>query len=594
MNWKTIPVLLIAAPWLSLPAVAAPQSLTGSIAGVVSNAFGIPQMGATVTLFNRLDRQVGRLLTDERGAFEFASLPSDFYSLRVTLASFVPAMRTNIGVQPGIRRVMSVNMAGLLSTVELVYSMPLKQGMMHDDWKWTLRGSLATRPILRLTTERDPAPQYTAEGTSMFTHTRGIVRVSAGDSAQPPTLGSQPDLGTAFAVATSVLGNNHIELLGNLGYASASGNPTAGFSTIYSRRDSDGRSPEVSVTMRQIFLAGRAGEALTGRAQSLPSLSTMSIGMSDQLQATENLLITYGASLESVQYLDRVNFFSPYAKAAYDLEGWGVVEFGYSSGLPPTQLYAQTGSTLDVEHQRELSYVSLFPRVSARGGRAMLQRARNYEIGYSKKLGSRSIHAAVYSESTSNAALSAVGDTSTFSQGELVADMFSRASIFNAGSFQTRGYVASIQQAFGDNWNATLGYGSTGVLEATRDNLTAGDAQELRSILAPKNRHWAMVRVTGAIPGLGTRLSSSYQFMNGSSLTPGHFYLTQRMNPERGLNLHFRQPMPSMGMHGKLEATIDVRNLLAQGYQPLQLPDGRRMQLIHSPRALRGGLAVIF
>jgi len=91
---------LMSAPVLQ----SSPNNFTGSIAGIVSDALGISQMGAAVLLFNRLDRQVGRLITDERGAFQFDSLPSDLYSVRVNLTSFMPALRNNISVQPGIRR----------------------------------------------------------------------------------------------------------------------------------------------------------------------------------------------------------------------------------------------------------------------------------------------------------------------------------------------------------------------------------------------------------------------------------------------------------------------------------------------------------
>ncbi len=47
-------------------------------------------------------------------------------------------------------------------------------------------------------------------------------------------------------------------------------------------------------------------------------------------------------------------------------------------------------------------------------------------------------------------------------------------------------------------------------------------------------------------------------------------------------------------MPGRLEATADLRNLLAQGYLPIRTADGRDVFLIHSPRAVRGGLSFIF
>jgi len=114
-------------------------------------------------------------------------------------------------------------------------------------------------------------------------------------------------------------------------------------------------------------------------------------------------------------------------------------------------------------------------------------------------------------------------------------------------------------------------------------------------MIETKNRHWVTTRVAGKSPWTLTRFTVSYQLMNGKALTPGHFYLTQRVNPQQGLNVFVRQPMPGFGgMPGKLEATAELRNMLAQGYQGVLMPNGRRFQLVHSPRALRGGLAFIF
>jgi hypothetical protein len=75
---------------------------------------------------------------------------------------------------------------------------------------------------------------------------------------------------------------------------------------------------------------------------------------------------------------------------------------------------------------------------------------------------------------------------------------------------------------------------------------------------------------------------------------PTHFYLTQSTYPEPGLNIRVRQPIPSFpGIFGRLEATAELRNGLAQGYLPIS--DGtQRVLLIQQPRALRGGLSFIF
>jgi hypothetical protein len=61
------------------------------------------------------------------------------------------------------------------------------------------------------------------------------------------------------------------------------------------------------------------------------------------------------------------------------------------------------------------------------------------------------------------------------------------------------------------------------------------------------------------------------------------------------LNISLRQPIPTLFMLPvRMEATADLRNLLAEGYLPFSLSDGRQIQLMHTPRSFRGGLSFIF
>ena len=58
------------------------------------------------------------------------------------------------------------------------------------------------------------------------------------------------------------------------------------------------------------------------------------------------------------------------------------------------------------------------------------------------------------------------------------------------------------------------------------------------------------------------------------------------------LNIFVRQPIPGMGGH--MEAIIDLRNLLAQGYVPVLGQDGQTVYLVQSARSVRGGVAFTF
>ena len=61
------------------------------------------------------------------------------------------------------------------------------------------------------------------------------------------------------------------------------------------------------------------------------------------------------------------------------------------------------------------------------------------------------------------------------------------------------------------------------------------------------------------------------------------------------LSVFIRQPLPATSLiPAKMDALLDLRNLLAQGYLPVMGPDGRLVYLVQSARSLRGGVAFTF
>jgi hypothetical protein len=58
------------------------------------------------------------------------------------------------------------------------------------------------------------------------------------------------------------------------------------------------------------------------------------------------------------------------------------------------------------------------------------------------------------------------------------------------------------------------------------------------------------------------------------------------------LNLFVRQPLPTHGGH--IEAVIDLRNLLAQGYVPVLGQDGQTVYLVQAARSVRAGVTFSF
>ena len=188
---------------------ASPVPLSAEILGQVRNSGGVAQMGAAVSLYNRYDELVRKGLTNEQGRFVFDALVPDLYSIRVVLASFVPAERRNISVLPNTENRLDISLASVLSTVEL--APPSAPGtLMTDDWKWVLRSSQSTRPVLRFLPDSGPSSSSSRSILTAFSNTTGVVKLSAGDG-ESFTNGGQQDLGTAFALATSLAGSGRVQ-----------------------------------------------------------------------------------------------------------------------------------------------------------------------------------------------------------------------------------------------------------------------------------------------------------------------------------------------------------------------------------------------
>src|SRR3954467_11597815 len=256
---RTVASLLLGVACLAAPSrsfAVSPVQFSGAISGVVSDTLGIPQMGATVLLFNRQDRALQRLVTDEHGQFRFVGLFPEVYAIRVTLATYIPAWKKDILVQPGMRSVLNVNLSALFSTIQLAYPTAIESGsIMSDDWKWVLRTATSTRPVLRFTPVAAPV-STSLDRAAVFSETRGMLKVSAGDGSLASSVNNEADLGTAFALATSLYGSNLLQVSGNVGFGSQTGVPSAAFRTSFSREFAGG-TPEVSLTMRQLFLPSR-------------------------------------------------------------------------------------------------------------------------------------------------------------------------------------------------------------------------------------------------------------------------------------------------------------------------------------------------
>jgi hypothetical protein len=583
--WFVLVAALTVAP-------AAQAAFDGGISGWVKSEAGVPQMGALVILLSPAGRITQRAYTDANGRFVLDDIFPGKYSLKISLAQFLPLMRNDIEVNAGQRTYLDVQLSGLFTSLQLVYPARGEIRDMTDNWKWVLRASTSTRPALRFRDEIERERESVLRKVSgTFSDTRGFAQVSAGPGARPSGLANESDLGTAFAVATSLFGNNDVVVSGNLGYGRSLSNSATAFRTTYSRDVALIGAPEVSVTVRQLQVPIAAQRGIVGTQGEAPALQTLSFGFGDRVELGELASFEYGFLYESVNYVNRLNFVSPYGRLIYHLGEDREVHLRYASGVPQPNDAHLDGSSL----RTQVSTLGLFPRMSLRDGRPTVQRTEHIEIAYRESMGDGLLEVGVFQDSLSDAAVSAFVPGGHYADGNILPDLFSRSSTLNGGHHRTTGYRVSYARKIRERLEAALGYGSSGALAVGEAPLETPEIAELRDALHMKRAHMITASLSTELPRSRTHLLTSYQWVSRPSAIAPDLYNDFSARSDPGWNLVIRQPLPFAGpLPGKLEATADFRNLLNAGYIPMQAFDGQQMFLLQAIRSYRGALSFVF
>lgn len=562
-----------------------PVPFGGNLLGLVVDSLGTPQMGAKVSLLDRYDRPVRHAITGADGRFGFAGLAPSHYALRVAEDSLLPAVRDRIAVHAGLSSVLEIRMAALFSSVEVRYTKPTS--VMSDDWKWVLKTSTATRVITRELP--GPATSSTPDNPlKVFTGTRALVSVSAGDSNMMlPNDSTLMDLGTAFALATTLYDRNRLTVSGIVGQSLNSGMPTLGIRSTYSRDSPEGyRSlPEIAVTAQQFYLPSQVLNMLgPGDTQAVRSSS---ISYYDKMDFLGAIHLEYGSSFDSLSYVDHINRVSPYARMTSSLGSLGTIAVSYSNGSNPTDLYLHQYAD-ENDLAGTLDALSSVPVFSMRQRRLELEKRQSYEAGYTKVFGGISYGLSGFYENTNDGRLNVTGDTSGLDAANLMPDISTTTTLYNYGHYNRHGLVASINKKMTDDLEFGISAGSMGGFSLTGEEATSAN------FLRRSDFAIASANIRMMVPKSETRIVSEYAYVQDGALIPGHIFTTQQLYIQPGLNIVIRQPLPSFFGVGRLELSGDVRNLLAQGYLSATATDGHHMLLSQYPRTVRGGLSIIF
>lgn len=544
---------------LALPAWAGERS--GVISGYVRSASGVPQMGAVVQILGSAHHPL-TVFTDNDGFYSIAHLIPGFYTLKVTAPSYLPAQRDRVGVRPGTTMSVNITLTTLLDALQLG---PVRTAPDDDDWKWTLR-SVANRPILRVFDD----PILTGEKQDR--KLTGSLSFIAGSSAGG--YGSASDVSTGFTLDRDILGTSHVDLSGNVSYGS--GLPAGVLRATYSHQMVDGSNPNMSLTVHRY---AATDPSLHGTA-----LQSLAFAAGDDLAVGDVLELKFGSELQTIQFLGNVTDFRPYGTADFHLAPHTLLQYSYSSSLPGE--VAEKG--ID-SYQQDLSEND--PRVSMENFAPKVERAHHQEVSLSHRIGNANVQLAAFTDRISDTAVTGAGEV-TSAGGYLLPDLYSGTFSFAGRDLSTSGFRMVVQRKLSQNLTATLDYGYGGVLNLARSDVALAEAQQF---MTTARRHSVAAKLSGTLGRTHTRCVASYRWISGSALTPVDMFNSSPGQTDPYLSFFIRQPIPTLGfLPGRMEAIIDVRNLLAQGYIPVLGQDGQTLYLVQAARSVRGGVAFSF
>ena len=554
---------LLIACGLALPLWSADRP--GSISGYVRSASGVPQMGAVVEVLGVASQAVD-VFSDENGYFSAAGLVPGIYNIKVSAASFLPTLKEGVGLRPGARVLVNVTLNTLFEAIKMA---PVRGPAEADDWKWVLR-SVSNRPILRLID--DQSTKLGGEEQKSDHDLRGSLSLVAGSLAEG--FGSATDSGTGFSLERSIFSSDTIGLQGNIGYSGDS--PASVLRASFSHKMDNGTEPSFALTMRNLPAPDLGLHSSSFQAFSLTTADSFALGDVVELH--------FGSELQTIQFLGHVTAFRPFGSVDVHLSPDTVVEYRYATSEPNDRLDKGFDTA-----PADLSESG--PRMSMVGYASALEHPHHHELSLSRRMGKTNLQAAVFYDRVVDPALTGVGEFAT-DDGSILPDVYSGTFTYQGSDLKTEGVRFVVQRKLTDDITATVDFEYGGVLDLEKPGVRLDDAQQW---IGTRDRHSVAGKISGVIPKTKTRWIASYRWIDQQALTPVDMFNASAGRADPYLNLFFRQPIPgTSSLPGHLEAVIDLRNLLAEGYVPVVGPDGHTVYLVQSARAVRGGLNFTF
>ncbi len=532
-----------------------------TVSGVVRDSAGVPQIGAEVQLLGADLSIVASVYTNGEGRFLISSLTPGRYVLKAMGPSFLPSQRENVRVRTGT--IVNLTLYTLYEVIQWLPAEPRSGSAEKDDWAWTLR-SAANRPLLRWLEDGPLIVDSEGSGAQPKLKARIMATGQAG------TFGEN---GERFSSAVEDTPSSSRELLARVDFAPDS---NGGMESMLGFHQDLGFAGSVqSVAAVSIVPEVVSGSNAGLDEATVRSSEVMHFGEAMDVEAGSNAVAgrLAGPSPSSATAL------LPYATVAWH-DGNSTVRYRMATMVPD-----QDGGTSEA--------AVWLPALAERNGTLTIAHGSHQEIGWERQTGASAMSVLLYSDRVDNPVLQAQGH---FAPGAApAAVLYDQASglMRAAGpAYSTSGVQASLQHRLPGGSRILFSYASGNALVMPALPQTSALTDVIASAHSRHTQTLA-ISLSGTLEGTGTQWRASYTWQPDDAVTAVAPFAQETAEPF--LNVHFRQPIRITrdGAEG-LEALFDMRNLLAEGYQPFILSDGSLLLFAQEQRSVSAGLAFTF
>ena len=552
-------------------AVAGLLSLTGawanaqstSLTGVVRDSRGVPQIGAVVQLL-RPDFTVAlETYTDEHGRYHLAAMVPGVYEVKASADLFLPTLRENLQVLGGSKLVVNLTLDTLYEAFRWLPAKLRQADEPKDDWTWTLRLS-ANRPLLRLLQDGP------------------LVVVTNGD-------GTAPELKARVTVRGGESGFGDGGIHDDVEMERAPGDQSA---MIFRADLSRAEDPALNAMMGyELEMAqGRSFRTVAavedrpdiGGGPGVQGLQAIEMRTGETLEFGEAVHAEFGDAAEAIHLGDMVVANHPFAAVTVRS---GNTSFAYRVSTAPGIQQVD-----DLDRQTTVE-----PKLAERSGALALEQGMHQEISVDRSQGWMRVKVTAWHEHVDNPVVSGGGNISAadWAGGNLLYDDTSGLLRAAGQSYGGNGILSEMDgRLTGSTWisfDVAVGE-ALAMADAVRDAESV--EAELDSMKARETPMYSAA-IHGKVPGANTRWRASYRWQDAHTMTPVDSFAAGMPDPY--LSFLVRQPIHCRHMiPNGVEALVDVRNLLAEGYRPFVSSDGSTLYFAQAARIVEGGLSFSF